>query len=67
MPGGGINSEHAIQFKKAGFGKIHSSASTINQVSEIPKVSMNCQKFFDERIIAYSDIDKIKAILNIVN
>ena len=67
MPGGGINSENVMLFKKAGFSEIHCSASTINQVSEIPKVSMNCQKFFDEQIITYSDIDKIKTILNIIN
>ena len=67
MPGGGINSENALLFKKAGFHEIHCSASTLNQVSEVPKVPMNCQKFFDERIIAYSDIDKIKTILNIIN
>ena len=67
MPGGGINSENALLFKKAGFHEIHCSASTLNQVSEVPKVPMNYQKLFDERIIAYSDIDKIKTILNIIN
>ena len=67
MPGGGINSENVKLFKNAGFREFHCSASTLYQVNEIPKVSMNSQKLFDERIVSYSEIDKIKAILNNIN
>ena len=67
MPGGGINSKNVKVFKNAGFKEVHSSASTLYQVNEIPIVSMNSQILFDERIISNSEIDKIKALLNIIN
>ena len=36
-------------FKDAGFSEIHCSASTLKQVIETPKISMNSASFFDER------------------
>jgi copper homeostasis protein len=67
MPGGGINADNASIFKNAGFEEIHTSASTIKQVNDIPKIEMHNHKLFDETIEAYSDIDNIKSILNIIN
>lgn len=67
MPGGGIKAENARLFKHAGFTEIHTSASTIKKVNDTPKIAMYSQKLFDETIETYSDIDKIKEILNIVN
>ena len=67
LPGGGINSNNATLFKEAGFAEIHASASTIKRVNDTPKIAMNSPKFFDETIEAYSDINKIKAILKAVN
>ena len=67
LPGGGINSNNATLFKEAGFAEIHASASTIKRVNNTPKIAMNSPKFFDETIEAYSDINKIKAILKAVN
>lgn len=63
LPGGGINAENSMIFKDAGFTEIHASASTIRQVNDIPKISMNSTKFFNETIEAYSDENKIRSIL----
>lgn len=67
MPGGGINIENALKFKKAGFKSIHFSATTKKQVlSKKPIVSMHSDSFFEEGIIATSNaetIQKIKALL----
>lgn len=59
---GGINSKNAKLFKKHGFNEIHASASTINKVTEVPKVKMNSEKHFNETIEVFSDIDNIKKI-----
>jgi copper homeostasis protein len=67
LPGGGINTDNVSIFKKSGFEEIHASASTIKQVNDVPKIEMHSHKFFDETIEAYSDIDNIKSILNIIN
>ncbi len=66
LPGGGINVENAHLFKEAGFSEIHCSASTIYQRNKTLKVPMNSIKFFDETIEAYSDIEKIKSILKVI-
>ncbi len=67
LPGGGINSENAGLFKAVGFDEIHASASVIKKTNKTPKISMNSQKFFDETIETYSDVDKITSILNVIN
>ncbi len=67
LPGGGIKSENAAKFKAAGFSEIHVSASTIETVVSVPKVSMNSAKFFDETIKSYSDIKTIKKILRVTS
>ncbi len=68
MPGGGINIENALKFKKAGFKSIHFSATTKKQVlPKKPIVSMHSDSFFEEGVIATSNsetIQKIKALLS---
>ncbi|MGS2741518.1 copper homeostasis protein CutC [Sinomicrobium sp. M5D2P17] len=65
MPGGGVNVDNITDFLESGFREIHFSATTFRQVlSETPKISMNSLKFQDETAIAYSDIDKIEAIIS---
>jgi len=66
LPGGGINAENAIEFKNAGFSEIHCSASTLKQVIETPKIPMNSASFFDERIEAFSDTEKISKIVKTI-
>ena len=67
IPGGGINIGNAKLFKDANFKEIHCSASIIKQVNKTPKVPLNSLNFFDETIEMYSDSEKIKSILKIVN
>jgi len=62
LPGSGINAENAVLFKEAGFKEIHCSASTVNRVIETPKISMHSNRFFDERILTFSDLEKISEI-----
>lgn len=62
LPGGGINADNAKAFKDARFSEIHCSASTKIQVIETPKISMNSMSFFDERLEAFSDAEKISKI-----
>ena len=67
LPGGGINSDNIIHFKREGFTEAHASATTISQVNKQPEVAMNSAQFFDERVSVVSDVTKIKAILNTIN
>lgn len=67
LPGGGINTNNAYLFKKAGFKEIHLSASKQVQTIDTPKISMNSTKLFDETILSFSDSETIKNILSIVN
>lgn len=63
LPGGGINSKNASLFKEQGFTEIHASASTIETVSETPRVSMNSEKFLSDTNIYYSDKENIQSII----
>ncbi len=66
MPGGGINFENALAFKQAGFTSIHLSATTKKQVLlNKPKVTMHSESFFEEGIVATSDVDKIRNIVQL--
>lgn len=66
LPGSGINSKNVSKFYVNGFKEIHASATTINQIQGNSKVLMNSSKFFNETIEVFSDVQKIKAILNAV-
>src|SRR5690606_36508894 len=63
LPGGGINPTNALLFKSAGFTEIHASATTNETISDVPKISMNSAKFFNETIDVYSNPEIIKSIL----
>ena len=63
LPGGGINPTNASLFKSAGFTEIHASATTIETISDVPKITMNSTKFFNETIDVYSNPEIIKSIL----
>lgn len=67
MPGGGINLENALKFKEAGFKSIHLSATTKKQVLlQKPKVSMHSEVFFEEGIVATSNKEIIKKIIQLL-
>lgn len=65
LPGSGINSENALQFKEEGFKEIHCSASKIEHIEGIGTIPMNSSVFFNESIIVSSDYQKIKDIVAI--
>ncbi|EDP96159.1 CutC family protein [Kordia algicida OT-1] len=67
MPGGGINPSNAYLFKESGFQEIHASATSIHQSINIPKISMNSTKLFNETRIATSNKEKIQQILERIN
>jgi len=66
LPGGGINPENAHLFKQNGFSEIHASASALSLKTEKPKIPMNSAKFFEEEKLYVSDIEKMNAILRII-
>jgi len=67
LPGGGIHAENAILFKDAGFDEIHLSATKRNQTIEVPTISMNSLKYFEETQLAFSDIETIQKIVSLLN
>jgi len=66
LPGGGINSDNILKFKNIGFKEVHFSATKLSKTIDLPKVSMNSHRFFDETQLAVSDLNKIKKMLNLV-
>jgi copper homeostasis protein len=66
LPGGGINSSNALEFKNAGFKEIHFSATKLHKTIEIPQVNMNSSHFFDETKLAISDVSTISKIIDLV-
>lgn len=66
MPGGGINAENVLTFKEAGFKEIHFSATSLKQVMDTPKITMNSVRFSDETKVATSDYAKILKIKNLL-
>ena len=67
MPGGGIHGDNVLLFREAGFSEIHLSATQQNQTIEVPKISMNSLKHFEETQISTSDIKTIQNILSKIN
>ncbi len=66
MPGSGINIDNILDFKNVGFNQIHFSATSLYTIQNEIKVSMNSERFFDETIIAISDIDKISKMIKMI-
>ena len=66
LPGGGINTSNALEFKKAGFKEIHFSATKLHETIAKPRVQMNSSHFFDETKLAVSDERTIRNIINLV-
>ena len=65
MPGSGINETNAGEFAEKGFKTIHLSGTTFYQtLDEVPRISMNSDRFLKDDSIAISNVDKIKAVLD---
>lgn len=68
MPGGGVSIKNALTFKEAGFTSIHLSATTKKQVlATKPKVSMHNDVFFEEGIVATSNKETIRKIIQLLS
>jgi copper homeostasis protein len=67
MPGGGIHADNVLLFHKSGFSEIHFSATKQTQTIDIPKISMNSLKHFEETQRSISDIKTIQNILSKIN
>ena len=68
MPGSGVNADNVIRFKEAGFTSIHLSATNKKQtLYEKPKVAMHSNTFFEEGIVATSNEETIKKIIQILS
>lgn len=68
MPGGGINLENALKFKQAGFSSIHFSATVKTQtLLQKPNVSMHSDIFFEEGIVATSNLETIQKIKKLLS
>lgn len=63
LPGGGISAENAQLFKNERFKEIHASLTTLENVNDIPKITMNSQKHYNETHLAISNPIKIKQLL----
>ncbi|MCL4131297.1 UNVERIFIED_CONTAM: hypothetical protein GTU68_010212 [Idotea baltica] len=66
MPGAGVNIENILAFKNAGFNQIHFSATSIHTTQNNIKVTMNSPRFFNETVVAVSDLNKINKMINLV-
>jgi len=64
MPGGGINEGNISTFKELPFSYIHFSGTELEtRLSDHQPVQMNSVKFFDERVVAVSSIERIKKLI----
>lgn len=63
LPGGGINAENIHRFIASGFTEVHLSASKQIKTMEVPKVSMNNPRHFDETQLSFSDVKILKKVL----
>jgi len=63
VPGGGINENNVKLFKDFGFEEVHASASVLAKETQIPIVSINNAKFFEENKVYESSIEIICKIL----
>jgi copper homeostasis protein len=61
MPGSGINSENALEFKKAGFKMIHFSATKKD------KEASNEASLFEKKVIGTSDRNEIERIIKLLS
>lgn len=67
LPGGAINEDNIHLFVEAGFSEVHLSATKRVQTMDIPKISMNSLKHFEETQRSTSDIEIIQNILSKIN
>lgn len=65
MPGGGVNINNILTFKKANFTQIHFSATTLVKSKNKVKVSMNSARFFNESVVPVSDVNRMNKMVTL--
>ena len=67
MPGGGIRAENVYIFKDNPFNAIHFSASVLERRLDVsPEIPMNNNTLFDETVVSFSCLQRIKELVDIV-
>ncbi len=66
LPGGGMDLSNVGLFKEAGFHEIHASLTTLIPQIHHTRIPMNSSKHFSESFLAFSDPDKIKALVKFI-
>lgn len=64
MPGGGIQEKNILQFRAKNFEYIHFTGVEFeNRMQQFPNVLMHSEKFFDERKVAVSNVERMKRLI----
>jgi copper homeostasis protein len=64
---GGINKENAVIFKEHAFEEIHLSATVLKKTIDVPKISLNSTKHFNETMQSVSSLSILKQLIAQVN
>lgn len=66
MPGGGVDKESILSFRKLGFKEVHLSASRPHEIISSPNISMNSPKLLSDTFHTYSSEQDIQSILKLL-
>ena len=64
---GGINLDNAAQFKAHNFKEIHLSATIQEKTIDVPKISLNSTKHFDETMQSVSSLSILQQLISQLN
>ena len=67
LAAGGINLNNVSQFKAHGFEEIHLSVTVHKKTIDVPKISLNSAKHFDETMQSVSSLSIIKQLISQIN
>ena len=67
LAAGGINLNNVSQFKAHGFEEIHLSVTVHKKTIDVPKISLNSAKHFDETMQSVSSLSLIKQLISQIN
>ncbi|MBJ33171.1 MAG: copper homeostasis protein CutC [Flavobacteriaceae bacterium] len=67
LAAGGINLDNVSQFKAHGFEEIHLSVTVHKKTIDVPKISLNSAKHFDETMQSVSSLSIIKQLISQIN
>jgi copper homeostasis protein len=67
LAAGGINLNNVSKFKSHGFEEIHLSLTVHKKTIDVPKISLNSAKHFDETMQSVSSLSIIKQLISQIN